>query len=679
MPQPIDDVKTVIPKLIDTVRYSVAVSAHDINFYRTIDAEIDGISSDFSDLLLRLLDNLADRVHQDKHPLHTKSKLIWEQVESSLDSIYEKVDIATEKRTIKIQDVQESGLQSTASGDIEKPQHKFEDEVNNSDISPFVPKLTSKPFALEPLDVLLRCDANGLYPQPYEHEIMSQPYPEEILVVSEPIKPHDWDSKEAIMVSTKDQLKEMVETLQSSKQIAVDLEHHDLRSYYGITCLMQISDRNQDWLVDVLALRSEMEILNTVFADPKIVKVFHGAFMDIIWLQRDFGLYVVSLFDTYHAAKLLGFPKLSLAYLLDRFAGFKASKKFQLADWRIRPLSSSMAKYARADTHYLLYIYDSLRNLLVTEDNSKLKLVLHSSRKVALRRFEYIRFRNLDSEFIDEATQIMRNYNISIKYEAHVRQISAWRDKLARDLDESPRYLMPNSVLVKLSIGEMPANVLTLHRVSNVNLDKEALESLVQLVRSAHSRNLQNVDLNNGLEEDVPQLRQRSVNDLLDGQSQLLLSNGDLLHHQSIIFSARLLVRIPRATTGKVIKPKGAFELMPYTPSPSTTSAEETLNICPPQIEAEEMTREDEDHMFVQAIKEHRKSTHQNERKASRVEVKSPNFLNYEKALQDQNVQKETAKLRKRKELFDPNHQNFGREKQKRRRFVGGKSAAFTK
>ena len=33
----------------------------------------------------------------------------------------------------------------------------------------------------------------------------------------------------------------------------------------------------------------------------------------------------------------------------------------QLADWRIRPLPDVMVKYAREDTHYLLYVYDCLR------------------------------------------------------------------------------------------------------------------------------------------------------------------------------------------------------------------------------------------------------------------------------------------------------------------------------
>lgn len=64
--------------------------------------------------------------------------------------------------------------------------------------------------------------------------------------------------------------------------------------------------------------------------------------MDMIWLQRDFGIYVVGLFDTYHASRCLGYPRNSLAYLLKRFVDFDAAKQYQMADWRVRLVYSLM-------------------------------------------------------------------------------------------------------------------------------------------------------------------------------------------------------------------------------------------------------------------------------------------------------------------------------------------------
>ena len=58
--------------------------------------------------------------------------------------------------------------------------------------------------------------------------------------------------------------------------------------------------------------------------------------MDIVWLQRDLGLYIVGLFDTHHAARALSYPGGSLAFLLLKFIDFSAQKQYQMADWRIR-------------------------------------------------------------------------------------------------------------------------------------------------------------------------------------------------------------------------------------------------------------------------------------------------------------------------------------------------------
>ena len=58
--------------------------------------------------------------------------------------------------------------------------------------------------------------------------------------------------------------------------------------------------------------------------------------MDIQWLQRDCGVYVVNMFDTGQAARVLGLQRFGLAYLLHQYCQLDVDKQFQLADWRIR-------------------------------------------------------------------------------------------------------------------------------------------------------------------------------------------------------------------------------------------------------------------------------------------------------------------------------------------------------
>ncbi len=66
----------------------------------------------------------------------------------------------------------------------------------------------------------------------------------------------------------------MLSELKTAREIAVDLEHHDTRSYIGLVSLMQISTRDKDWVVDTLKpWRKQLQMLNEVFADPNILKV----------------------------------------------------------------------------------------------------------------------------------------------------------------------------------------------------------------------------------------------------------------------------------------------------------------------------------------------------------------------------------------------------------------------
>lgn len=129
--------------------------------------------------------------------------------------------------------------------------------------------------------------------------------------------------------------------------------------------ILQISTRSCDYVVDTLALHDDMHLLRAPFSNPRITKVFHGSDNDIVWLQRDFHIYPVNLFDTYRAAIALEKPQKSLAFLLQCYCGVGIDKRFQKSDWRLRPLPKELLEYARTDAHYLVYIAECLRQELL--------------------------------------------------------------------------------------------------------------------------------------------------------------------------------------------------------------------------------------------------------------------------------------------------------------------------
>lgn len=170
-----------------------------------------------------------------------------------------------------------------------------------------------------------------------------------------------------VWVNTPQALERMVADLARQPRLAVDTESNSLHAYQESVCLIQFSTPQVDYLVDPLALEN-LDALAPIFADPKIEKVFHAAEYDLICLRRDYGFSFAHLFDTMHAARILGYPAVGLDRLLAEKFGVLVDKRHQKADWGARPLLPEQIHYARLDTHYLLALRDLLEAELKEKD-----------------------------------------------------------------------------------------------------------------------------------------------------------------------------------------------------------------------------------------------------------------------------------------------------------------------
>ncbi|KAK4192174.1 exosome complex exonuclease rrp6 [Podospora australis] len=502
--------EAIQPALVAVTRSSNALANEDLQFQRTVHPSVGNQLDDKTERLLKLAGNLITSAG--KTTGHKKLRLDdtddvdiqWKAIVDVIDTLLEKADTCLDEYTglIKRKDAPttEAGRDAKRSksttdrldwslkrANILKPQNNFERKIDNfqSESGPWKPLLTKKPHAIIPLEQSLMTfideEQNTQFKHPYEHEIENLKFPRHALESREPIKYLPVESTKAIWVDTYEGVLDMLKELKKATEIAIDLEHHDFRTYTGLLSLMQISTREKDWIVDTLVpWRHKLEVLNEVFADPKIVKVLHGAFMDIIWLQRDLGLYVVGMFDTHHACNVLGYAGGSLAFLLKKFVDFEADKKYQLADWRIRPLPAEMLYYARADTHYLLYIYDMIRNDLVASkdlhhpDGKPMERVIQKSKGVALQRYENPRFDPENGHgnrgwynYVVRSPSLYNSEQFAV-----FKALWKWRDDMARQEDESTGFIMSQQVLADI-VRILPA-------------DKKALWSLLD----GHARHL---------------------------------------------------------------------------------------------------------------------------------------------------------------------------------------------
>lgn len=77
-----------------------------------------------------------------------------------------------------------------------------------------------------------------------------------------------------LYVETANDLRGMLEDLRQVSEVSFDVEHSD-RGYFGLTCLIQLSTRHKDYVIDCFApdVREWLFRLNDIFANPNILKV----------------------------------------------------------------------------------------------------------------------------------------------------------------------------------------------------------------------------------------------------------------------------------------------------------------------------------------------------------------------------------------------------------------------
>jgi len=153
------------------------------------------------------------------------------------------------------------------------------------------------------------------------------------------------------------------------------------------------------------------------------------------------------MFDTGLAARALGYASASFAFALQKHAGVKANKQYQLADWRVRPLSEDMLAYAREDTRHLLFIFDRMRLALIDRGADVLTGVVEQSKRLAAKA--YVKPMFDPRAFLSIAgASALREDDGQL---AVLAALDDWRDATARELDESVGFVLSDAGAMRLA------------------------------------------------------------------------------------------------------------------------------------------------------------------------------------------------------------------------------------
>lgn len=250
----------------------------------------------------------------------------------------------------------------------------------------------------------------------------------------------------------------MLERLKGEPALAVDTESNSFYVYEEQVCLIQISVPGADYLVDPLTLK-DLSGLGPLLADPAVLKVFHGADYDLTVLHRDYQFTISNLFDTMWASRILGWPAHGLAALLKEHFGVTLNKKYQRANWGIRPLPPAQIDYARLDTHYLLRLKDLQAKAL--HEANRWNQAQHRFAQLA-------KTRAVPKEFDPEGFwQISGARDLDDAGRGVLRELYHFRDHRARLRNRPPFKILSNRAMVALG-EQRPHTLEGLRKVSGV-------------------------------------------------------------------------------------------------------------------------------------------------------------------------------------------------------------------
>jgi ribonuclease D len=207
-------------------------------------------------------------------------------------------------------------------------------------------------------------------------------------------------------------------------------------------CLLQLSTRNETFLVDTLAV-PDIRSLGPVLADEGREVILHDAEYDLRLLARDHLVRIGNLFDTKIAAQLLGEPAIGLGALVEKYLGIKMDKKHQRADWAQRPLPVDMLEYAAEDTRHLPILRDRIKAAL--EERGRWSW---AEEEFQLRE---------DADWSpappdpDGYLRLKNTRDLQPPQMAALRELYNWRESVASRRDVAPFRVVSNEMLVALA------------------------------------------------------------------------------------------------------------------------------------------------------------------------------------------------------------------------------------
>ncbi|HET7533628.1 MAG TPA: HRDC domain-containing protein [Nocardioidaceae bacterium] len=233
-------------------------------------------------------------------------------------------------------------------------------------------------------------------------------------------------------------LSDIVEAIRSGTgPVAVDAERASGYRYSARAYLIQLRrEGSGSALVDPIPFE-DMSALDEAIGDAEWI--LHAATQDLPCLN-ELGMRPAALFDTELAGRLLGYPRVGLATLVETIVGRRMRKEHSAVDWSTRPLPEPWLEYAALDVEVLI----ELRNALAEE------LERTGKTEWARQEFQHLvdALPNAPRQDPWRRTSGMHRAR-GRRALAAVRELWEARDAIAAQRDVTPGRIIPDSAIVE--------------------------------------------------------------------------------------------------------------------------------------------------------------------------------------------------------------------------------------
>jgi ribonuclease D len=237
-------------------------------------------------------------------------------------------------------------------------------------------------------------------------------------------------------------LQQMCQQLEPVHKLAVDTEFIRTDTFYPKIALIQISDGQRCWLVDVLAI-DDFAPLKALLESPDHQLIFHACAEDLEVLDYALDIKPSQIFDTQIAAGIanIGYC-MGYARLVDSLFEVTLDKQETRSDWLARPLTQRQLDYAAVDVQYLHQMEQILSKALAELQREQ----WFAEETQAL--FALVEGRKDHSHYY---LRVKGAWRLGVKSLTALNRLCDWRESKARSSNRPRAHIIKDSVLIELA------------------------------------------------------------------------------------------------------------------------------------------------------------------------------------------------------------------------------------